>query len=66
MLPVGGIVMAKHGQCSRARHDWRKFETPEGEAGQKCIRCGEVIWPDREPESHGPRDRDWKSFVMPG
>jgi hypothetical protein len=50
----------------RGRHDWQKLETPEGEACQKCARCGEVIWPDREPESHGPRKRDWKSNVMPG
>jgi len=58
--------MTRHVQCKRGRHDWQKFETPEGDAGQKCTRCGEVIWPDRERESHGPHDKDWKGFVMPG
>ena len=58
--------MVKHVQCRRGRHDWQKFETPEGDAGQKCARCGEVIWPERESESHGPQDRDWKGHVMPG
>jgi phage FluMu protein Com len=53
-------------RCMRGRHDWQKFETPEGDVGQKCPRCGEVNWPDRALESHGPRDRDWKSLVDPG
>jgi len=51
-------------RCRRGRHDWQKFETPEGEAGQKCVRCAEVIWPDRESETHGPRERDWKANVQ--
>jgi hypothetical protein len=58
--------MAKHLKCMRGRHDWQKFETAEGDVGQKCARCGEVTWPHREPESHGPQDRDWKGHVMPG
>jgi hypothetical protein len=58
--------MVKHVKCKRGRHDWQKFETPEGDRGQKCARCGEIIWPDRAAESHGPQDRDWKSHVMPG
>ena len=63
---VEAIVMARHLQCIRGRHDWQKFETPEGDTGQRCARCGEVIWPDRESESRGPQDRDWKGHVMPG
>jgi uncharacterized C2H2 Zn-finger protein len=58
--------MATHFACKRGRHDWQKVETPDGEAGQKCTRCGKVIWADRTSESHGPIDRDWKGFVMPG
>jgi uncharacterized OB-fold protein len=58
--------MAKHLKCMRGRHDWRKFETPGGDAGQKCARCGEIIWPDRQLESNGPKGRDWKSHVLPG
>jgi uncharacterized OB-fold protein len=58
--------MAKSLMCMRGRHDWQKFETPEGDAGQKCARCGEVSWPSRESDTHGPRDRDWKSQVNPG
>jgi tRNA U38,U39,U40 pseudouridine synthase TruA len=60
------MLMTKHLQCLRGRHDWQKFETAEGEAGAKCARCGEVDWPEREPEGHGPVDKDWKGYVMPG
>jgi uncharacterized C2H2 Zn-finger protein len=58
--------MAQHSHCKRGRHDWQKFETPEGEKCQKCNRCGEVMWQERQSESHGPEDRDWKGYVMPG
>ena len=58
--------MAKHLQCLRGRHDWQKFETAQGDVGQKCTRCGEVTWPERGSESHGPHDRDWKGHVHPG
>jgi hypothetical protein len=53
-------------RCMRGRHDWQRFEAPEGDVGRQCARCGELDWPDREPESHGPRDRDWRSLVDPG
>jgi uncharacterized OB-fold protein len=58
--------MAKDLQCKRGRHEWRKFETLEGDTGQKCARCGHVIWPDREPERHGPPDKDWKAYARSG
>jgi uncharacterized OB-fold protein len=58
--------MARHMKCKRGRHVWQKFEAQGGEAGQRCARCGEVTWPDRPSESHGPRDLDWKTLVMPG
>ena len=45
-------------QCRRGRHDWQRFETPEGETGRKCARCGEVVWADQERENHGPRNRN--------
>jgi hypothetical protein len=31
MVTVEVVVMAKHSQCRRGRHDWRIFESPEGE-----------------------------------
>ena len=66
MLPVEGIVMARHVKCMRGEHDWQKFETPEGDAGQQCARCEKVVWSDGKAESHGPRDRDWKALVEGG
>lgn len=57
--------MAARLRCMLTGHDWQQFKTPHG-GGQKCSRCGEVTWLDREPESHGPQDRDWKGHVHPG
>ena len=66
MLPVEAILMAKHLLCLLGRHRWQRLETTEAGAGQDCARCGEVMWLERPSESHGPRDRDWKSHVNPG
>lgn len=57
--------MARHSPCRRGRHDWQEFETTEGAKGRRCDRCGEVIWLDRESESHRYQNKDRKSYAMP-
>jgi hypothetical protein len=58
--------MAKDLQCKRGRHEWRTFKTLEGNTGQKCVRCEDVIWPNREPERQGPPDKDWEAYAESG
>ena len=42
-------IVAKHWRCVIGRHDWRKFETSEGEKGAECSRCGKRDWHHGEP-----------------
>jgi hypothetical protein len=44
-----GGVMAKRWRCIVGWHDWRKFETPDGEKGAECSRCGKRDWHYGEP-----------------
>jgi hypothetical protein len=32
--------MAKRWRCVLGYHDWRTFETPDGDKGAECSRCG--------------------------
>jgi hypothetical protein len=41
--------MAGRWRCLTGRHEWRKFESPRGEVGAKCRRCGKVDWNHYDP-----------------